>query len=79
MSFRRKTLLALAISTATGTPLALANQAESQGFIEDSHLKFMTRNIYWNHDRHSGADGARVFVSTTPPATPRAPLVSVLI
>ena len=59
MSFRRKTLLALAISTATGAPLALANQAESQGFIEDSHLKFMTRNIYWNHDRHGGATDRR--------------------
>lgn len=59
MSFRRKTLLALAISTATGAPLALASQAESQGFVEDSHLKFMTRNLYWNHDRHGGADDRR--------------------
>lgn len=54
MSFSRKTLLATAISTAMGAPLALANQAESQGFIEDSHLKFMTRNMYWNHNGRNG-------------------------
>ncbi|HEY1028771.1 MAG TPA: OprD family porin [Pseudomonas sp.] len=53
MSLSRKTLLALAISTATGAPLALASQAESQGFIEDSHLTFMTRNLYWHHDYHT--------------------------
>jgi imipenem/basic amino acid-specific outer membrane pore len=37
----------------------MANQAESQGFIEDGHLTFLTRNMYWNHDRHEGADDRR--------------------
>ncbi|TBV17538.1 OprD family porin [Stutzerimonas kirkiae] len=48
---RRAQLLALAIATVTGSPLAMAGQADSEGFIKDGHLDFLTRNLYWNHDR----------------------------
>ncbi|TBU96215.1 OprD family porin [Phytopseudomonas dryadis] len=54
MSFSKKSLLALAITATTGAPLAMADQAESQGFVEDSHLDFLTRNLYWHHDGHGG-------------------------
>src|SRR3990167_8234125 len=53
MQLSRKTLLALTIAASTSAPLAMANQAESQGFVEDSHLKFLTRNMYWHHDYHT--------------------------
>lgn len=53
MSFRSKSLLALAIAAATAAPLTMASQADSQGFVEDSHLKFLTRNMYWHHDYHT--------------------------
>lgn len=59
MPLSRKSLLALTIAATTGAPLAMANQADSQGFIEDGHLTFLTRNMYWNHDRHEGADDRR--------------------
>lgn len=53
MSFSRKSLLALAIAATSGAPLAIAGQADSQGFIEDSSLKFLARNMYWHHDYHT--------------------------
>ncbi len=37
----------LAISTAQ------ASQAESKGFLEDSTLDLLTRNVYWHMDRHA--------------------------
>lgn len=54
MSFSKKSFLALAIAATTGSPIVMASQAESQGFIEDSHLDFLTRNLYWHHDGHGG-------------------------
>lgn len=54
MSFSKKSFLALAIAATTGSPMVMASQAESQGFIEDSHLDFLTRNLYWHHDGHGG-------------------------
>lgn len=54
MSFSKKSFLALAITATTGSPMVMASQAESQGFIEDSHLDFLTRNLYWHHDGHGG-------------------------
>ncbi len=53
MSFSRKSLLALAIAATSGAPLAIASQADSQGFVEDSSLKFLARNMYWHHDYHT--------------------------
>lgn len=59
MQLSRKTLLALTIAASTSAPLAMANQAESQGFIEDGHLTFLTRNMYWHHDGHGGGADRR--------------------
>ncbi|WP_027897098.1 OprD family porin [Zestomonas thermotolerans] len=50
MPFSRIRLLALAVAAAAGSPLAVANQADSKGFIEDGHLNFLTRNIFWDHN-----------------------------
>ncbi|MDD0998382.1 OprD family porin [Pseudomonas sp. TNT2022 ID1044] len=57
MRLSNRQLLALTIATASGN-VALAGQSESQGFIEDSHLNFLTRNLYYNHDYHSGHNNA---------------------
>lgn len=57
MRLSNRQLLALTIATASGNA-ALAGQSESQGFIEDSHLNFLTRNLYYNHDYHSGHNNA---------------------
>ncbi|WP_312243803.1 OprD family porin [Stutzerimonas nitrititolerans] len=57
MTLSKKRLLVLAI--ATGSPLALASQTDSNGFIEDGRLDFLTRNLYWNHDRKNGAEDRR--------------------
>lgn len=51
--------LALAIAAAAVSPLATADQSRSQGFIEDSHLDFLTRNFYWHHDGQSGGADQR--------------------
>ncbi|MCY1498490.1 Porin D [compost metagenome] len=47
-------LLALSLTALTGSPLALAAQADSQGFVADSHLDFLARNLYWNHNATGG-------------------------
>lgn len=57
MRLRNRSLLALAITSMAGN-VAIAGQSDSKGFIEDSHLDFMTRNLYWNHDYHSGHNNA---------------------
>ncbi|WP_437879953.1 OprD family porin [Pseudomonas sp. LRF_L74] len=59
MKFDKVHLLALAIAAATGSQLATASQADSKGFIEDSSLNFLTRNLFWNHDRTNGAHNNR--------------------
>ena len=59
MPLSKKSLLAFAITATAGAPLAMASQAESQGFIEDSHLDFLTRNLFWDHDRHGGGADSR--------------------
>lgn len=61
MLFSKKTLLALAVSAAAGAPLAMANQSESNGFIEDSSLNFLTRNYYFNQDKTSGNKDIRAW------------------
>jgi imipenem/basic amino acid-specific outer membrane pore len=53
MRLSSRHLLVLTIASATGN-VAIAGQAESEGFIDDSHLDFTARNLYWNHDYHSG-------------------------
>lgn len=59
MSLSKKSLLALAVTTSTGLPLAMAEQAESRGFLEDSHLDFLARNFYWHDDRQGGVTDRR--------------------
>ncbi|UBM24140.1 OprD family porin [Pseudomonas sp. p1(2021b)] len=58
MRLSSKHVLVLSIASMAGHG-AMAGQAESKGFIEDSHLDFMTRNLYWNHDYHSGHNNAQ--------------------
>jgi len=48
---KAKRLLILPLALAGASGFALANQTESKGFIEDSSLDFLARNIYWYHDR----------------------------
>ena len=59
MPLSRKSLLALIIAATTSAPLAMASQADSQGFIEDGHLTFLTRNMYWHHGGHGGGADKR--------------------
>ena len=59
MPLSRKSLLALIIAATTSAPLAMASQADSQGLIEDGHLTFLTRNMYWHHDGHGGGADKR--------------------
>jgi len=52
-----KSLFALPLAFLLSADFALANQKDSQGFIEDSHLDFLARNIYWHHNHtHGGRD-----------------------
>ncbi|TBU99230.1 OprD family porin [Stutzerimonas kirkiae] len=39
--------------------LALPTLAAAQGFIEDSSLNLLSRNVYWDHDGHKGAADKR--------------------
>jgi len=48
---KAKLLLALPLAFLGASGFTLANQADSKGFIEDSSLDFLARNIYWYHDR----------------------------
>lgn len=50
----KHTGLALAVASASVFTLsaAQAGQADSKGFIEDSSLDLISRNLYWNMDRH---------------------------
>lgn len=56
MALDRARVMALAVSAAVGSPLAGAEQADSKGFLEDGQLKFLTRNLYWNHDSKAHSD-----------------------
>ncbi|WP_296267623.1 OprD family porin [Pseudomonas sp. UBA6562] len=40
----------MALATVSAAPWAMAQDAQEQGFIEDSHLKVLARNLYWDHD-----------------------------
>ena len=55
MMIIRPSLIALAVAVA-GTPLAMASQADSKGFVEGSSLTLTNRNYYFNHDRKDGRD-----------------------
>jgi len=48
-------LLALPLALLGASSFTLANQADSKGFIEDSSLDFLARNIYWYHNRTHGS------------------------
>ncbi|WP_153015454.1 OprD family porin [Ventosimonas gracilis] len=52
---KAKLLLALPLALVGASGFALANQAQSKGFIEDSTLDFLARNIYWYHNRTDGS------------------------
>ena len=76
----RISLVALAMIAATQ---AQANdQADSKGFIEDSHanvlLRTPTSTVTRSMAPTTRSNGARRSSPTSPPASPRAPLASVL-
>jgi hypothetical protein len=76
----RISLVALAMIAATQ---AQANeQADSKGFIEDSHANVLLRNAYINRDKKHGTDDqiewGQASSPTSPPASPKAPSVSAL-
>jgi len=53
MQSMKHSLIALAVAAA-GSQLALAgNQADAQGFLEDSNARLLLRNTYWNRDYRS--------------------------
>ena len=49
MNLVKLSCLALAVAAA-GSQLAVAGQAESKGFVDDSALKLLNRNYYFNRD-----------------------------
>ncbi len=50
----KQTGLALAVASASVFSMSAvqAGQADSKGFVEDSSLDLISRNLYWNMDRH---------------------------
>lgn len=50
----KHTGLALAVASASALSMSAVNagQADSKGFVEDSTLNLISRNLYWNMDRH---------------------------
>lgn len=48
----KHTGLALAVASALSMSAVNAGQADSKGFVEDSTLNLISRNLYWNMDRH---------------------------
>lgn len=53
MHLKTSHLLALAIGAVTSTSL-MAQQSTSNGFVEDSSLNLLSRNLAWYHDRADG-------------------------
>ena len=51
-------LIALAVA-AGSAQIAVAAQADSKGFVEDSSLTLTNRNYYFNHDKQNGRVDAR--------------------
>lgn len=56
---KKQPLLTLSLMTLLGPPLAFAGQADSNGFLEDSHLDFLARNLYWNQNATHGVQDKR--------------------
>lgn len=54
-TFKLQTLAILVVgsSASLATPAAMADQADSKGFIEDSSLKMSARTLYFNRDWHN--------------------------
>jgi imipenem/basic amino acid-specific outer membrane pore len=56
--------IAVAVAAATSS-VAMANQADSKGFIEDSSLNLFTRALYMNRDFRNGAGNIGVDVDNS--------------
>lgn len=54
-NFKRSTLAAHVAGTLAilGVPVAMADQADSKGFVEDSSLKLTARTLYFDRDWHN--------------------------
>lgn len=62
MKHLKLSLLMLAVSAASQLAQAEAfvgDQAEAKGFLEDSHLDLLLRNMYYDHDGKNGAGDQR--------------------
>ena len=58
MQFKKTKFLTMTIGS-LGASLALADQASSNGFLEDSHLNLLLRNFYIDQDNHDGGNDRR--------------------
>ncbi|KPH00939.1 hypothetical protein AEQ67_06415 [Pseudomonas sp. RIT-PI-q] len=61
MLVRNRAVLACALFSINTTLAYASEQSESKGFVEDSNLKVLLRNVYFNRDFKNGKNDAKVW------------------
>jgi len=58
MQMMKWSVIALAVAAGTSQMALASSQSDSKGFVEDSSLNILSRNLYINRDYHRGGDAA---------------------
>lgn len=68
MQMMKWSVIALAVAAGTSQMALASSQSDSKGFVEDSSLNILSRNLYINRDYHSGGDAANYNNASANPA-----------
>ena len=63
MQMMKWSVIALAVAAGTSQMALASSQSESKGFVEDSSLNILSRNLYINRDYHRGGSAANYEVT----------------
>jgi len=67
MQVMKWSVIALAVAAGTTQMAMASSQSESKGFVEDSSLNILSRNLYINRDFHRGGDATNYSNSSDNP------------
>lgn len=68
MQMMKWSVIALAVAAGTSQMALASSQSDSKGFVEDSSLNILSRNLYINRDYHRGGDAANYSNASANPA-----------
>lgn len=68
MQMMKWSVIALAVAAGTSQMALASSQSDSKGFVEDSSLNILSRNLYINRDYHRGGDAANYNNASANPA-----------